>query len=208
MLILVTKKIPGAELSKFYLAIFLITLSLFTMQENAAGAPRRAPSSSSLSSSEFVVDPYLGFETGYLSQTGIPSIKVEGVNFGIRFAYKVMGIDLGLDYMMGSENSEQTSNKSDYKPTDYGLYVGYKSSFALQVYAVSFISSKAKIQSSTNSADFSGTGYKLGIGWKCLSFMSLNLEAITRSYAKYDGTNLTSKVSGSMTAVSVSFPLF
>lgn len=191
--------------------IFVFQLLSLLVCLSAAARPGSARSTSvrsEASGSDFIVEPYLGYEIGYLTQTGVPEIKNSGINFGSRFGYKFMGVGIGLDYLMGSENSEQSGIKSDFKPTDFGLFLGYKFSFGINVYGSYFMSSKGKLQSSDNSADFEGTGLKFGIGWRLQSHLEINLETIMRTYTKYESTKLPSSLSGSSTGLSISLPLF
>lgn len=188
------------------LAQFLSFVLCLSAAARPAGA-RTSSARSEISGSDFILEPYIGYESGYLTQTGIPEIKSSGVNFGSRVGYKVLGVGIGIDYMIGSEDSEQSGIKSDYKPLDYGLFFGFKSWAGINIYGSYFLSSKAKLQSSDNSSDFEGTGLKFGMGWRWLSFIEFNLEAILRTYTKYGSAKLPNAIEGSTAGVSVSIPL-
>jgi hypothetical protein len=156
----------------------------------------------------FMIEPYLGYETGTLKQTGSEEIKHKGTNLGARLGYQILGLKFGLDYMQGTQTSEQTgSADGDYKPIDMGAFVGYEFPFLLQVYASYFVSSKASVSPSSLSGDLTGKGTRVGIGWTGLPFVVINLEMITRSYEKWGEYDLDGKLEGTSTGLSLSLPL-
>lgn len=157
--------------------------------------------------STFILEPYVGFEKGFLTQKGIPEITVQGLNYGVRLGYILSGVGIGFDYMTSSQTTQQSGQKGDFKPTDYGIFLGHKFESGIKIYGSYFISDKAKIQSDDNTQDFSGSGYKLGLGWALFSYCDVALEVISRKYTKYDSNAMTNSILGSTAGLSIAIPL-
>lgn len=155
---------------------------------------------------EILFEPYLGYESGVLSQSGQTDIKTKGMNYGARLGYYGTGLKLGLDYMTASQKADQDGISGDYKPKDIGLFVGYQFIGVLQIYASYFLTSKAKIQPESYPNDFSGKATRFGIGLMTFPLISINLEAIYRTYDKYNDIKLTDSIKGKAIALSVSLP--
>lgn len=173
---------------------FLLLVSLLTYSQSRAELG-------------YVVEPYVGFEKGYLTQKTISEITVQGLNFGSRLGLSYSEIRFGLDYMMSSQTTQQSNQKGDFKPTDYGLFVAHKFEGGISLYGTYFLSSKAKVQSNVNSNDFSGSGYKLGLGWKFSPYIEVAGELVSRNYTKYDQKEMTSPLLGSTAGLSIAIPL-
>lgn len=155
----------------------------------------------------FVLEPYLGFERGYLTQKGIPEITTMGIGYGGRLGARYLGIGFGLDYYTASQSATQSGEKSDFKPTEIGLFLNYRFAASFKVYGTYLFSAKTKVPSGTNLSDFSGTGYKLGAGWNAFTYLDLNLEIFNRTYTEYDGDRLTNSLLSSSFGLSLSFPI-
>ena len=111
-----------------------------------------------------IIQPYVGYESGALKQDGQADIKTTGSFYGARLGYKFLGIMMGLDYMTGSEKADQNGAKDDYKPTDYGAFLGYEFPAVIQIYGTFFTNSSTKISPGTYPSDFTGRGVRFGIG--------------------------------------------
>lgn len=150
------------SMRKFILVPSLITMFLISFKINAIQF--RSTVADLSEESLFILEPYLGFEGGYLTQKGVPEITTMGPGYGGRLGARYMGVGFGLDYYTGSQTSSQSGNKSDFKPTELGFFMNYRFAESFKIYGAYLFSAKTKVQSSTNSSDFSGSGYKLGLG--------------------------------------------
>lgn len=183
----------------------LLVIILFSFSAQSAYTARAAPSLNE--ESIFVLEPYLGYERGYLTQKGVPEITTTGLGYGARLGGRYMGVGAGFDYYTGSQSATQSGEKSDFKPTEMGLFLNYRFWESFKVYGTYLFSAKTKVQSSLNPSDFAGSGYKLGAGWNAFPYVDLNLELFNRSYTKYGGTSLTNSLMSSTVSFSLSFPI-
>ncbi|MBX9767790.1 MAG: hypothetical protein K2X47_11010 [Bdellovibrionales bacterium] len=156
---------------------------------------------------QYILEPYLGYEMGYLTQKSVPEMTAQGLNFGGRLGVRLFGVGFGFDYMTSTQTAKQSEQTGDFKPTDYGLFLGHKFESGISIYGTYFLSARAKIQSDVNNQDFSGSGYKLGMGWKLFSFCEIGLELISRKYTKYDQASMTNSLLSSTAAISIAIPL-
>lgn len=189
----------------FFLAPAAFTVILFSFSAHSAYRASATPSFSE--ESLFVVEPYLGYERGYLTQKGVPEITTSGVGYGARLGARYWDIGFGLDYYMGSQSASQSGETSDFKPTEFGLFMNYRFWENFKVYGTYLFSAKTKVQSSQNPSEFSGSGYKLGLGWNAFTFLDINLEMFNRSYTKYGSTSLSNSLLSSTIGLSLSFPI-
>lgn len=184
----------------------LLTALLFSASASCLPRPRAAPVLSE--ESMFVLEPYLGYERGYLTQSGVPEITTSGIGYGARIGARYLGIGMGLDYYTGSQSASQSGQTSDFKPTELGLFLNYRMTESFKVHAAYLFSAKTKVQSSANPSDFSGSGYKIGVGWQAYTYLNVNLEMFNRSYTKYGDTALAKSLLSSTFGFSLSFPIF
>lgn len=187
----------------------LIATLLFSFHAQSLPSQRTKKVSSVFSEeSMYVLEPYLGYERGYLTQKGIPEITTMGACYGARLGARFIGIGFGLDYLIGSESATQSGQKSDFKPTELGFFLNYKVMSSFVLYGTYLLSAKAKVQSSSNPSDFSGSGYKLGVGWAVLPYLDINLELFNRTYTTYGGSSISNSLLSSTVGLSLSFPIF
>lgn len=185
--------------------LFVVAI-LISVDAYSARAPRARSTSTSSDESSYIIEPYLAYERGYLTQNGIPEITTSGVGYGARLGVRFLGIGFGLDYFTGSESASQSGATSDFKPTEYGLVISYRFS-GMNLYGTYLLNAKAKIQSSDNPSDFSGSGYKIGVGWGLFSSLDINLELYNRTYNKYGDSTLANSLLSSTASLSLSFPI-
>lgn len=205
---LLSAKKYSQYLSKVVLIQVIFLAILLSLEVHAAPLSRTKSTASVSKDSMFILEPYVGYERGYLTQNGIPDITTSGVGYGARLGMRYSGIGFGLDYFIGSESASQQGQTSDFKPTEYGFFIGFKLSSSWRLYGSYLLSAKAKIQSNSNQEDFSGSGYKLGVGWSLYPMMDINLELYNRIYNKYGGSSLSNSLLSSTAGLSLSFPLF
>jgi hypothetical protein len=131
-----------------------------------------------------LVEPYIGMAYGSIDFQE-PDFKNKTLStlFGIRgligFGQFFLGGDHAaviskIDYLLASEPDEQ------YDLTDTGWYIGWHSNFGLRLWYVAYYSHKG-INQDAYEVKGSG-GYKIGVGYVVTEYISLNLEAVTRSY--------------------------
>ena len=89
----------------------------------------------------FMVEPYLGYETGTSGQ-GSSEDDYTGTAFGARLGYSMVGFMFGADYMAGSGTVDDTPSL-DVKSTNLGAFIGYEFPVMFRVYASYFFDSKA-----------------------------------------------------------------
>lgn len=185
------------------LCLILFLLTIFSKSVDARGRAQAV----SESEPTYVLEPYVGFESGYLTQKGIQEMTTLGANFGARLGFIAWGVGMGIDYMTSSQTVTQADQKGDYKPVDYGVFLKYRFLSDFSFYGSFFVASSSKVQSEENAKDFSGSGYKLGIGWKLCSFCEIGLELMTRKYSKYDSQAIGNTLLGSTAGLSIAIPL-
>src|SRR5262249_2347880 len=134
-----------------------------------------------------LVEPYLGYHTGKVKQTGATDITGKGVTFGGRFGYQQMGFSAGLDYMTGKWTNDATPS-ADISPTDLGFFVGFNFPMMVRVYGVYNFQVKEKVSSSAFNVTDEGNGIKLGVGFTSLPFVAINLEYLSSKLTKQNGT--------------------
>lgn len=193
--------LAGALLKNFCLIVFV-----FSVFGKSAEARGRGPVVLE-SESSYILEPYLGYESGYLTQNGIQEMTTLGNHFGARLGFTFWGIGMGIDYMTSSQTVTQVGQKSDYKPVDYGVFLKYHILTDFILYGTFFVASSSKVQPDENTKNFSGSGYKLGVGWRLYSFCEIGLELITRKYSKYDDQAMSNTLLGSTAGLSIAVPL-
>lgn len=193
--------LAGVLLKTF--CLILLFLSVFSKSADARG---RAPVVTE-SESSYILEPYVGYESGYLTQKGIQEMTSLGHHFGARLGFTFWGIGMGIDYMTSSQTVTQVGQKSDYKPVDYGVFFKYHILTDFILYGTFFVASSSKVQPEENTKNFSGSGYKLGVGWRLYSFCEIGLELITRKYSKYDDQTMSNTLLGSTAGLSIAVPL-
>jgi hypothetical protein len=184
----------------------LFFISVYSLSAFAASAARSRSAPSASGEYTFILEPYIGYERGYLTQKGIPEITTSGAGFGARLGVRFIGLGMGIDYFSGSETAIQTGQSSDFKPTEYGIFIKTNLFSDFGFFATYLLSTKALVQSESNPSSFSGSGYKLGLVWAMYSMMNINFELYNRTYNKYGETSLTNSLLSSTAGVSISFP--
>jgi hypothetical protein len=174
------------------ISTFLFSLSAFAM----TGEP-----------SAFVVEPYVAYERGYLTQVGIPEITTSGPAYGARIGYRLWGFGLGVDGVMGSQTTSQLSQSGDFRPFDLGAFVNVTVLTNFKLYGSYFIRTWATIMSSQNPESFSGSGYRVGVAWKAMTFLDVGLETTGRTYSNYDGNSISNALWSSTVSLSLAFPI-
>jgi hypothetical protein len=183
--------------------LILFFLFILTFNFDAIAQMASAPNTGS---SPYILEPYLGYEKGYLTQKRVPEMEVQGTNLGLRLGMKFWGIDVAFDYMTSSMKATQVDQTSDFKSTDYGFYFGYKFQ-QLKIYYTYFFSTKAQIQEDENPEDFTGSGSKMGLGWRLNSFCEISFELINREYSDYAGDSLNNPLQSSTGSLSIAVPI-
>lgn len=156
-----------------------------------------------------LVEPYLGYHTGKIKQSGNPDSDVKGMSFGGRLGYQQMGVMAGLDYMTGSWTTESSGYKFDVTPTQLGLFVGYSFPMMLRVYGVYSFQADGKIKNGALNYDQTqkGTGIKLGVGFTVMPLLSLNVEYLSATFTKdKNGNKLNPEVKNDLFGLTVSVP--
>jgi hypothetical protein len=162
----------------------------------------------SSASADILIEPYLGYYTGKMEQSGTPDTKFNGAGFGARLGYKhMLGVMFGLDYMTGKMQSDDTP-KSDLTPSQFGVFVGYEFPILLRVYGVYNFSDQVKAETSGSpSFTYKGDqGVKLGVGFTALPLLSINLEYAMSTYDKAGSISLPDSLKVNTYGLSVSLP--
>ena len=154
----------------------------------------------------FVFEPSLGYSTGIVGQSDVPTISTRTYLGGARLGLQFGSLGLGFDSSIGFGKAEQFDNSGDFKPVDLGAFVSYKLPLRFKAYGSS-VSSTTKLQSSENPLQFTGQSYRFGLGWSGLGFCTLLFEGIYRSYTKYGGTSLSDPIKGLTLGGSLSLPI-
>lgn len=155
---------------------------------------------------DILLEPYLGYYTGTSKQTGTSDTKDKGVGYGGRIGYQQLGFMLGVDYQTGSWTTDSNPS-SDLTPTNMGAFVGYNFPLMVRVYAEYILSAKVAAKQGGASHDFTGSGMKVGLGFRLIPLLSLNLEYISNSLDKFDGSSISNKVTHNIIGVTLSAPL-
>lgn len=159
----------------------------------------------SVAQAGFMIEPYVGYETGSSKQSGSPDSDYTGTTLGARLGYGMLGLSFGLDYTMASGTIDETTPPdTDVDATDMGLFVSYEFPILLRVYATYILSSKADVG---QPEDIEGSGMKLGVGFTGLPFVVINLEMTNRTFDEYDGQPITPEIDLNTYALVVSLPL-
>lgn len=193
----------------------LLLLSILFIQTASAG---------------ILIEPQLGYIVsgkGDYTDSGVKvSGKYNGVQYGARLGYQVLGLMGGLSYQAATYTTSltcalctPTSAKVDYKQDAFGVFVGYNAPILIRAW-IGYNFSVKETSSTSNTyvtnGDWSkGHSTELGVGFTGLPFLSVNVIYRMLSYTKvYDNnTKTTSSVSGNSPkeialAVSAPFNLF
>lgn len=153
-----------------------------------------------------LLEPYAGYYSSTLKQTGAKDIKATGLGYGARVGFEKMGFMAGIDYMTGAMTDDMTP-KDDVTPTDIGLFVGYDFPILLRIWGEYDFTHEAKLKSSSVSGtEKGGSAIKVGAGFSVLPLLSINLEYQTGTYTKWNSTSLTNDVTSNTIGLSVSVP--
>ena len=138
----------------------------------------------------FFIDPYLGYNVGWLTETttvGSTSISVDfadsGVIYGGRAGWQTLGFMFGLDYSMGtglkakpvaSIVSGIETNSQTYDVSYTGAFVGYELPFLLRAWVTYHLDVGLEVEGEASAIEGSAT--TVGVGFTGLPFVSLNAE--------------------------------
>ncbi|MCB0350400.1 MAG: outer membrane beta-barrel protein [Bdellovibrionales bacterium] len=154
----------------------------------------------------FMIEPYLGYETGSSTSSGSADEDYTGTLFGARLGYSMMGFMFGADYMTASGTIEQTGGDLDLKTTDLGAFVGYEFPIMFRIYLSYMFDSKATPDGV--GYDFEGSATRFGIGYTGLPFVAINLEMIKRTYDETStGLSISPEQNLETYALTISLPL-
>jgi hypothetical protein len=156
--------------------------------------------SSTAAHAGFLIEPYLGYETG--EDNGTPANDYAGMFYGLRAGGSTMGFIYGVDVQMGSGELD-TTPAADLDFSDMGLFVGYEFPIMLRVYASYFLKSEAD----TDAGTYAGTGTRIGVGYTGLPFVAINFEILARSYDEFEDVALGSDTEIDTMGLSISVPL-
>jgi hypothetical protein len=129
-----------------------------------------------------LLEPYLGYASGKVTQSGQTDIKVTGMGYGARLGYALPLIFIAADYSMQKTSAKQGSNPSiDADVSDIGLVVGANLPIIRLWAGYDF---KSKVDMGSNGY-MTGKGMKVGVGYKLPAIpVSFNFEYIMDNYDK------------------------
>ncbi|WP_127717610.1 outer membrane beta-barrel protein [Halobacteriovorax sp. HLS] len=150
----------------------------------------------------FLVEPLIGygFGSGEYARSGITTRESSenGVQFGARLGYQMLGLMGGLEFRKSSGSysfdgptSLNLANQTDadYSGTEFGAFVGYNLPILLRAYIGYTFSTKWELDGNSwrggNGDELSGNTTTLGVGFTGLPFVSLNLEYRMTSFDKW-----------------------
>ena len=156
-----------------------------------------------VSANAFMIEPFVGYETGDYEQ-GSASEDIDGVNLGLRLGGDTLGFMYGVEYQMGKLVVDSTI-PVDADTTDLGIYVGYEFPILIRAYATYYIKHDADMEIG---GDLEGSGgMKLGVSYTGLPFIVLNFEMMSRSFDEQGGASLATDIETDTMMVGVGLPL-
>lgn len=170
-------------------SLFMIAAMTFVSQKSQAG---------------FLIEPYLGYETGDSNDT-----SSNGIGYGARAGLTTLGFMYGVDYSKGKITSTNTAS-IPFNYTDLSLFVGYDfPMIPIRVWLDYMLSSKMDYDSSGTYELTGKGGTKLGVGLGFFPLISINLEMINRKYdeVKFGATKTSTSADAKTYMLSVSVPL-
>lgn len=159
-------------------------------------------------SASLLLEPYLGYRvSGDLDNGTSADLSYNGIAYGARVGYQMLGIMGGVDYSMSSfdmdiQDGADTSTLAT-SSSNLGLFVGYNAPILVRAWATYFLSNKLDFDSIAT--EYSGSGYALGVGFTGLPFVSLNLEYRALSFDEQTEASTTSALNPSEDASEILF---
>jgi hypothetical protein len=152
-----------------------------------------------------LLEPYLGYHTGKITQSGSSSETVSGPTFGGRAGYGMMGLHAGLDYMTGKW-SESSTPKVDITPSALGIFVSYSFPVMLRAYGTYNFQAKGDATSGSVTSKLEGNGFKLGVQLTTFPIVAVGLEYMSTTFTKFNGNTLSNNMTNNMYGIVVSAP--
>lgn len=128
-------------------------------------------------SASVILEPILGFRMLGKSEIGSDEEEYSALIYGGRLGVPklIPGMILGIDYRMGSYESEDDAGAtSEYDAKYLGAFVSYVGLPLLNFWGTWFFKHDNEIQ--LTQQILKGSGFNLGIGYKMLPLISVNLE--------------------------------
>jgi len=154
-----------------------------------------------LQAQAFIIEPYVGIESG----SDANSKTTSGTSFGLRAGMTTLGFMYGLEYQTASLTVKATTDLS-VTATDLGFFFGYEAPILVRGYlTIGFASGL-----DAGAIVYEGKQTKIGFGYTGLPFVAINVESITRKYTKYktgglEGTS-SYKIQTTMISLSLQLP--
>ncbi len=174
----------------------------------------------SVAQAGFLVEPYLGYESGTLTQTDTANIDLSGkttmVDAGLRVGYIFgRGIWLAVDYMTGFNGKftyDDVTNGTTMKTnkTDLGVTLGFDYQRKFRMYLGYFVEPVFRTVDEAiggqENTYLNGSSYKVGIGYIFGTWFAWSVEYYKNAPAKYrndTGTYSVSDVNNSLAETGV-----
>jgi hypothetical protein len=160
-----------------------------------------------------LIEPYFG--TAMNSEIEIGNNDAEeyssGSSTGARLGYQSMGLQLGIDYRMHSNESEVNNIDTEHSHNAIYGFVGYEFPVMFRVFAGMAVSGSGEATLGSSDYDLSDlSSTTLGISYKGLPFIAINFEMVNYSFDTVEnssGDEVDIDYSGSHYLLSLSLPI-
>lgn len=153
-------------------------------------------------SAGILLEPYLGYNAGKLTQSGSEDADITGLGYGLRVGWTLPLLFIALDYSMHDVDFKDSTGKSSVDVKNLGAVVG-ASLPIIRVWAGYNFSAEGEVEADK----FKGSGMKAGVGFKMpILPVSFNLEYIINEYDEMNGMSFANKMESKTVFLSVSAP--
>ena len=165
----------------------------------------------------FLLEPFLGYESGKIDvdyDASIPVTDVDwdatGAELGLRLGWTFAGLQLGAEYHSAALLGTPTGSTIDsgVATTNMGVFVGFEFPVMFRIYGTYLL----KIEDASDDISGSypkpeGTGYKIGFGFTSLPIVDINIIYAMRNLEVEDtaGTKV-ADVGTTSYGLEISFP--
>jgi len=130
----------------------------------------------------FLIEPFYGMAlNGEVEDTNYDESYDSGSTLGARFGYQNMGLQLGVDYRIHS-NEFEAANGTDVEYSHTGIYgfIGYEFPVLFRIYAGFLLSGEGSAEAGSVDVDYTDmSSTYFGISYTGLPFLAINFESVS-----------------------------